>query len=135
MSTSPTVTQTPSITTTAQQTTPSTTTTTVISSTPVSVQYATARPVPPLLATTSATPRTIVTEQIANAVPVVLSTRPVQQVTQIRIQTQPAANSLQRRGLALTVSYVIPRTIKIINLYFSLARANVGSSRYVPYGK
>lgn len=63
---------------------------------------------PPLLATASTGQRNIVTEQLTNAVPVgtpvVLSTRPVQQVTQIRIQTQPAANSLQRRGLALTVN-------------------------------
>lgn len=71
------------------------------------------RPVPPLLTTVaSVTQRTaVVTEQqqatatVAVGTPVVLQTRPVQQVTQIRIQPQPAGNSLQRRGLALTVSY------------------------------
>lgn len=38
--------------------------------------------------------------------PVVVAQRPVQQptVTHIRIQPQPAASVLQRRGLALTVS-------------------------------
>ena len=62
------------------------------------------RPVPPLLST--AIGRTIVAEQPASAIPVgtplVLSTRPVQQVTQVRIQPQAATNSLQKRGLALT---------------------------------
>lgn len=94
--------------TTVQQATPITTTTAAVS-TAVSVQYATAitRPVPPLLSTASTGQRAIVSEQPATAIPVgtpvVLSTRPVQQVTQIRIQPQPAVNSLQRRGLALTV--------------------------------
>ncbi|XP_025837295.1 negative elongation factor A isoform X2 [Agrilus planipennis] len=70
------------------------------------VTPSTLRPVPPLITTAAAGQRaTVVTEQPATAVPVgtpvVLSTRPVQQVTQIRIQPQPT-NTLQRRGLALT---------------------------------
>ncbi|KAF5296669.1 hypothetical protein FQR65_LT10209 [Abscondita terminalis] len=71
-------------------------------------QYVTsARPVPPLLTTTSSGQRTaVVSEQSSATVPigtpVVLTTRPIQQVTQIRIQQPPTTNSLQRRGLALT---------------------------------
>lgn len=84
--------------------------TTVIATISAVPQYVTTqptmRPVPPLLATTQVAQRTIVSDQPATAVPVgtpvVISTRPVQQVTQIRIQPQPPANSLQRRGLALT---------------------------------
>lgn len=78
----------------------------------------TARPVPPLLATTPSGQRTtIITEQPASApvaqvvgTPVVVTQRPAQQaqtVTHIRLQAQPASNALQRRGLALTVRNVI----------------------------
>ncbi|KAF2899133.1 hypothetical protein ILUMI_07042 [Ignelater luminosus] len=100
------------------QTTPIVATTQVISSTPTPVvlaspatpQYVatTVRPVPPLLATTASGQRTaVVSEQPATAVPpgtpiVLTTTRPIQQVTQIRIQQPPTTNSLQRRGLALT---------------------------------
>ncbi|KAJ8984790.1 hypothetical protein NQ317_003704 [Molorchus minor] len=75
---------------------------------------ATMRPVPPLLATTPSGQRTIITDQqIVQqqpqqiiGTPVVVTQRPVQQqqqtVTHIRIQPQPSANVLQRRGLALT---------------------------------
>lgn len=84
--------------------------TTVMATIPAGAQYvtatATSRPVPPLLTTVQQ--RTLITDQQGTPVPVgtpvVIATRPVQQVTQIRIQPQPAANSLQRRGLALTVS-------------------------------
>lgn len=86
-------------------TTTASTTTSSVATTPTVV---TARPVPPLLAQ-----RTVITADQATATaavtgvtvgtPVVLQTRPVQQVTQIRIQPQPAGGSLQRRGLALTV--------------------------------
>ncbi|XP_022911510.2 negative elongation factor A [Onthophagus taurus] len=83
---------------------------TVIQTTTTAPQYITTsiiRPVPPLLTTTNVTQRTaIVAEQPATAVPVgtplVISTRPVQHVTQVRIQPPAANTSLQRRGLALT---------------------------------
>ncbi|KAI4462036.1 negative elongation factor a nelf-a [Holotrichia oblita] len=113
-----------SATTTASQTTPHTQTTvtqapttvqtppatTVVQTTTTTTpQFATTsimRPVPPLLTTTTVGQRAVVTDQPASAVPVgtplVISTRPVQQVTQVRIQPQAATNSLQRRGLALT---------------------------------
>lgn len=39
----------------------------------------------------------------------VVVTRPVQHVTQIRLQTQPVNNALQKKGLALTVSYAVIR--------------------------
>ncbi|GJQ75986.1 hypothetical protein Trydic_g18040 [Trypoxylus dichotomus] len=88
------------------QTSPATTV--VQSTTTTTPQFATTsimRPVPPLLTTTTVSQRTIVTDQPASAVPVgtplVISTRPVQHVTQVRIQPQAATN-LQRRGLALT---------------------------------
>lgn len=60
------------------------------------------RPVPPLVTQRNVTEQSTTTVPVGT--PVVLQTRPVQQVTQIRIQPQPAGNSLQRRGLALTVS-------------------------------
>ncbi|XP_056633978.1 negative elongation factor A [Diorhabda carinulata] len=79
----------------------------------------TMRPVPPLLATTPSGQRTIISseptvQQVQQHVqtqhiigtPVVVTQRPVQQpqqtVTHIRIQPQPTATVLQRRGLALT---------------------------------
>ncbi|KAK9737608.1 hypothetical protein QE152_g10626 [Popillia japonica] len=92
-----------SATTTASQITPHTQTT--INLLPLSTTSI-MRPVPPLLTTTTVGQRTVVTDQPASAVPVgtplVISTRPVQHVTQVRIQPQAATNSLQRRGLALT---------------------------------
>lgn len=98
-----TVTQAP----TTVQTPPATTV--VQTTTTTTPQFATTsimRPVPPLLTTTTVGQRTVVTDQPASAVPVgtplVISTRPVQHVTQVRIQPQAATNSLQRRGLALT---------------------------------
>lgn len=115
--------------------------TTVLATIPATPQYVTAtamRPVPPLLTTTQVTQRTLLTEQPATAVavgtPVVISTRPVQQVTQIRIQPQPPANSLQRRGLALTVSSFLSSNFRhrkyILHVFFP-ERTNVGSSRHV----
>ncbi|CAH0555545.1 unnamed protein product [Brassicogethes aeneus] len=78
----------------------------------------TMRPVPPLMPTAAAAAaaaqRIVATDQTAAAAvlgqvvagaPVVVAQRPTQAVptvTQIRIQPQPAANALQRRGLALT---------------------------------
>ncbi|KAK4875061.1 hypothetical protein RN001_011483 [Aquatica leii] len=86
----------------------STASTSVILTNAATPQYvASTRPVPPLLTTTASGQRTaVVTEQpnaaVAIGTPVVLTTRPIQQVTQIRIQQPPTTNSLQRRGLALT---------------------------------
>ncbi|KAB0794711.1 hypothetical protein PPYR_11550 [Photinus pyralis] len=103
---SPTTPSTPPVTTTAPTLT---TSTSVILTNTVTPQYVTTtvRPVPPLLTTTASGQRmAVVSEQSTNAVPigtpVVLTTRPIQQVTQIRIQQPPTTNSLQRRGLALT---------------------------------
>ncbi|CAG9861888.1 unnamed protein product [Phyllotreta striolata] len=76
----------------------------------------TMRQVPPLLATTPAGQRTIITseqnvqpvQQVQTQIigtPVVVAQRPVQPqqtVTHIRIQPQPTTNVLQRKGLALT---------------------------------
>lgn len=87
-------------------------------------QQATMRPVPPLLATATGTRTTTaviapdqpaaaavsaVIGQVVGTSPMVMAQRSAQAavptVTQIRIQPQPpAANALQRRGLALTVS-------------------------------
>ncbi|XP_065156101.1 negative elongation factor A-like [Atheta coriaria] len=53
-------------------------------------------PLTPVLKPAAKTPPT------ATPAPVIITQKPVQQVTQIRIQPQPTANSLQRRGLALT---------------------------------
>ncbi|KAK9889542.1 hypothetical protein WA026_006897 [Henosepilachna vigintioctopunctata] len=85
--------------------------------TPQFVAPATMRPVPPLLATTPIGQRTAVVAAVASGdqqalaavsqltSPIVVTQRPAQAqptVTHIRIQPQPAANALQRRGLALT---------------------------------
>ncbi|KAF5303498.1 hypothetical protein FQA39_LY09961 [Lamprigera yunnana] len=85
----------------------SSTTSVILTNTATPQYITTARPVPPLLTTTAAGQRTaVVSEQSTTSVPigtpVVLTTRPIQQVTQIRIQQPPTTNSLQRRGLALT---------------------------------
>ncbi|RZB39381.1 negative elongation factor A, partial [Asbolus verrucosus] len=109
---------TPTITQTAQPIITTVTTTQItapntvkIATTPVTQFTAapTMRPVPPLLATTPAGQRTILTDQsvktigqVSNIAIAQRSSQPTPTVTHIRIQPQTTSNALQRRGLALT---------------------------------
>lgn len=94
------------------------------------------RPVPPLLATTPAGQRTILTDQVktigqvSNIAIAQRTTQATPTVTHIRIQPQTTSNALQRRGLALTVSYQV---LEELGYFEFVERANVGSSGYVPY--
>lgn len=72
------------------------------------------RPVPPLLATSTAGQRTILSEQavpnlgqVSNIAIAQRTPQPQPTVTHIRIQPQTTSSNLQRRGLALTVSNII----------------------------
>lgn len=84
------------------------------------------RPVPPLLATSTAGQRTILSEQavatigqVSNIAIAQRTPQPQPTVTHIRIQPQTTSSALQRRGLALTVRsiFIIFSSISIILIF------------------